>query len=167
MALGDLVPFRWGGLRRWEPDERPFEAFRHQMENLHRDMDRLFEGIWDGERGAFGSAEIVPKLDMTEDDKAFRVCIELPGMDEKDIDVTLTDRLLTIRGEKKEEKETKDKDVYRRERTYGSFRRALEIPSDVDAAKIDASFKKGVLTIELPKSEEAKEKIKHISVKAA
>jgi HSP20 family protein len=173
MALGDMVPWRWGGLRRWEGEDRPFDAYRREMDALHRDMDRLFTGLW-GESG--GTAlpdvwgrrrELVPQLDVTEDDKAFHVGIELPGMDEKDVDVTLSDRVLTIRGEKKEEKEQKEKDFFRRERAYGSFRRTLEVPSEVDAGKIEASFRKGVLTIDLPKTQEAQQKVKHISVKAA
>ena len=88
-------------------------------------------------------------------------------MDEKDVDVTLADRMLTIRGEKKEDKEQKEKNYYRRERAYGSFTRRIEIPAEVDATKIDASFNKGVLTIQLPKTKEAQQKVKHIDIKAA
>jgi HSP20 family protein len=96
-----------------------------------------------------------------------QVSVELPGMNEKDVDISLTDRFLTIRGEKKEEKETKEKDIYRRERSYGSFRRTLEIPTEIDSSKIEASFKNGVLTIQLPKTKEAQAKVTHIPVKAA
>ena len=88
---------------------------------------------------------------MAEDGKAFRVTIELPGMTDKDVAVSLTDRLLTIRGE----------------RRYGSFRRAFELPGDVDANKIEASFKNGVLTVDLTKTKEAQDKVKQIQVKAA
>ncbi|HEX6998575.1 MAG TPA: Hsp20/alpha crystallin family protein [Gammaproteobacteria bacterium] len=172
MAFGDMVPWRWGGLRRFQREARPFESFRREIESLHRDMDRLFERIW-GESEAmslpdyWGRRELVPQLDVVEDDKAFHVSIELPGMDEKDVDVTLSDQILTIRGEKKEEKETKEREFYRRERAYGAFRRSIEIPASVDTSKIEASFRKGVLTIDLPKTKEAQEKVKHISVKAA
>jgi HSP20 family protein len=104
---------------------------------------------------------------VTDDEKAFRVAVELPGMTDKDVSVTVKDRLLTISGEKTEEKEKKDKDVYRRERAYGSFRRTIELPGDVDTGKIEAAFKNGVLTIDLPKTKEAQESVKKISVKAA
>lgn len=173
MAMGDIVPWRRGGLRRWEPEARPFENFRREVESLHRDMDRLFEGLWSEGFGSsllpevWARGEIVPQLDVTEDNKAFAVKVDLPGLDEKDVEVALSDRILTIRGEKKEEKETKEKDFYRRERAHGTFRRSIEIPGAVDATKIEASFKKGVLTIQLPKTKEAQEKVKQIEVKAA
>lgn len=173
MAIGDMVPFKWGGLRRWERESEPVESFRRDMDRLHREIDRLFDGVLTESAGPswlsemWGRGALTPQLDVSEDDKAFRVNIELPGMDEKDVDVTLSDRILTIRGEKKEDKEQKDKNFYRRERAYGSFTRRIEVPADVDATKIDASFKKGVLTIELPKTAEAQKKVKHIAVKAA
>jgi HSP20 family protein len=173
MAIGDIVPWRWGGLRRWEREGRPSDNFRREMESLHREMDRLFEGLWSESFGAsllpevWARGEIVPQLDVSEDDKSFAVRVDLPGLDEKDVEVTLSDRVLTVRGEKKEEKEAKEKDYYRRERAYGTFRRSIEIPAAVDATKIEASFTKGVLTIRLPKTKEAQEKVKQIEVKAA
>lgn len=173
MAIGEMVPWRWGSLRRSERDDRALEGFRGDIASLHREMDRLFESLWnDGFSSPVLSAdwprmEVVPQLDVSEDDKSFSVKVDLPGMDEKDVEVTLSDRVLTIRGKKEEDKETKDKDYYRRERSYGSFRRSIEIPSAVDSAKIDASFRKGVLTVHLPKTKEAQEKVKHIAVKAA
>jgi HSP20 family protein len=170
MAIGDIVPWRWGGLR--QVSERPFEDFRGEIDSLHRTLDRLFENAWGGALPSLfaetpRTRDLVPRADVAEDDKSFRVTIELPGMIEKDVAVSLTDRVLTIRGEKKEEKETKDKDVYRSERRYGSFRRAFELPAEVDASKIEASFKNGVLTIDLPKTKEAQDKVKQIQVKAA
>ncbi len=116
---------------------------------------------------AWGHELTLPKIDETEDDKAFYMSIELPGMDEKDVDIMLSGRLLTIRGTKKEDKKAEGKDYYRRERKFGSFRRTLELPGEVDESKIEAFFKKGVLKIELPRTEEAQNKIKHIDVKAA
>jgi HSP20 family protein len=169
MAIGDLVPFRWGGLRRVDED-RTFDTLRAEMEALHRNIDRAFGNVLGGPSllgDVWASRDVVPSVDVTEDDKGFNVTVELPGMDEKDVAVSVADRVLTIRGEKKEEKEKKDKDVYRRERAYGSFRRVMELPADVDAENIAASFKKGVLTIALPKSKEAQAKVKQIPVKAA
>lgn len=172
MARGDIVPRRRRGLGRWEPEARPFESFGREMEALHRHIDRLFEGLWSEGSGSsppklWGRGEIAAELDVTEDDKAFTVKVDLPGLSEKDVEVTLSDRLLTISGEKQEEKETKEKDYYRRERAYGTFRRSIEIPAAVDAAKVEASFDKGVLTVQLPKTKEAQEKVKQIEVKAA
>lgn len=173
MALKELVPWRWGGLRRWEEEDQPFHAFHREMENLHREMNRVFDEMWRGtsrpslvsEAPSFG--EVMPHVDETEDDKAYHVAVELPGMDEKNIDVSLSDGLLIIRGEKKQEEEQKGKDFYRKERSFGSFRRVLPIPGEVDESKIEASFRKGILHIDLPKSAEAQKKVKHIDVKAA
>ncbi|HLT91134.1 MAG TPA: Hsp20/alpha crystallin family protein [Woeseiaceae bacterium] len=173
MALGEMVPWRWGSLRRAGRDERSLESFRDSIASLHREMDRLFESLWqDGFglsplAGDWTRLEPVPRLDVSEDDKGFTVKVDLPGMDEKNVDVTLTDRVLTIRGRREEDTESKDKDYYRRERTFGAFRRSIEIPAEVDVSKISASFKKGVLTIELPKTPAAQEKVKRIEVKAA
>ncbi|HSN69973.1 MAG TPA: Hsp20/alpha crystallin family protein [Steroidobacteraceae bacterium] len=174
MTLKELVPWRFGSLRRWDEDERAFPSFRRDFDNLHREMDRMIEEFFRGSplRGmqmtegmSFG--DVMPTIDVAEDEKVFRISVELPGMDEKDIDVTLTEGLLTIRGEKKQEHEDKGKEFYRKERSFGSFRRAIPLPVDVDESKIDASFKKGVLLINLPKTEEAKKKVRHIDVKAA
>jgi HSP20 family protein len=171
MAIGDLVPWRWGGLRRFGED-RSFDALRTDWESLHRNIDTLFENALSGGIGpsllsaAWTTGDVVPKLDFIEDDKTFRLTVELPGMTQKDVDISLTDRTLTIRGEKKEDKEKKDKEVYRRERAYGSFRRVMELPGDVDANKITAAFQNGVLTIDLPKTKEAQQKVRQIPVKA-
>jgi HSP20 family protein len=169
MAIGELIPWRWGGLRRIEEDQT-FDSFRREMDALHRNIDRAFASAWSGPSllsDSWITRDVTPRLDVTEDDKVFNVTVELPGMDEKDVAVSVTDRVLTIRGEKKEDKEKKDKEVYRRERAYGSFRRVMELPADVDAEKIEASFRKGVLTIALPKTQEAQAKVKQIPVKAA
>ncbi|MDT8320057.1 MAG: Hsp20/alpha crystallin family protein [Xanthomonadales bacterium] len=173
MTLKDMTPWRWGGLRRMDEEERPYGSFRRDMESLQKEMDRLFEDFWKGGAGPgwmgrsseFG--EVMPRVDETEDEQAFHIRVELPGMDKDDVDLTLSDGFLTIKGEKKREEEEKGKDYYRKEREFGSFRRSLPIPAEVDESKIDASFKKGVLNIELPKTEEARKKIKRISVKAA
>ena len=169
MAMGEPVPWRWGGLRRLD-DGRTFDSFRAEMEALHRSIDRAFGSMWSGPSllsDVWVSREVVPSVDVTEEEKGFNVTVELPGMDEKDVAVSVADRVLTIRGEKKEEKEKKEKNLYRSERAYGSFRREMQLPADVDAEKIDASFKNGVLTIVLPKSKEAQAKVKQIPVKAA
>jgi HSP20 family protein len=172
MGIGDIVPWRWGGLRRLGED-RGFDTVRNEMEALHRSIDRLFADAWSGQRppsllsDAWARGALVPRLDVTEDAKAFHVTVELPGMTDKDVAVSVADRLLCIRGEKKEEAEQKDKEVFRQERAYGSFRRDIELPGDVDSGKIEATFKNGVLTIDLPKTQEAQARVKQIPVKAA
>lgn len=172
MTISNLVPWRWGALPA-SADDRSLDVFRSEMESLHRTIDRLFADAWGGNlvpsllSETWTSGKIVPRLDVSEDDKAFRVTVELPGMSDKDVAVTVDERVLTVRGEKKEEKEQKDKNLFRSERAFGSFLRSIELPSDVDSAKIEAKFKDGVLTIDLPKTKQAQERVKQIPVKAA
>ena len=173
MTIKQIIPWRWGGLRSWEDENRPFESFLQRMDSLHKEMDHLFGDFWKGNERhtlmteSHGKFHVNPLIDETEDEKAFFIKVELPGMDQEDVDITLTDGRLTIRGEKKREEEEKGKDFYRHERSFGSFRRSLPIPVEVDESKIEASFKKGVLSIKLPKSDEARKKVKHIHVEAA
>ena len=109
----------------------------------------------------------MPTVDISETDKAYEITAELPGMDEKNVEVKLANGLLTIKGEKQDEKEEKKKDYHMRERSYGSFERSFQVPDGVDADKIEANFKKGVLTVILPKSAEAQKAEKKITVKSA
>ena len=113
---------------------------------------------------SFGKA---PAVDIAEKDKEYEITAELPGMDEKNIDVKFADGILTIKGEKTEEKEEKKKDYYLSERRFGSFQRSFQVPDGVDADKIDASFKNGVLTVILPKSAQAQKSEKKIAIKKA
>lgn len=172
-TLRELVPWRWGGLHPSRSEEKPFEHFRSEMVAIQRVMDRLFEDFWHdsghfpGAHESWSHGGIVAHLNEAENDEAYHITLELPGMDEKDVDVALSDGLLTIRGEKQQEDEEKDKDYFRKERVFGSFRRTLRLPGEVDESKIEASFKRGVLTIDLPKTEAAQKKVKHISIKAA
>jgi HSP20 family protein len=139
-----------------------FSLFRQEMNRL---FDNFFRGFdiepFEKRFGAFS-----PSVDITETDKEIKVAAELPGMDDKDIDVSLTKDTLTIKGEKKEEKEEKKKDYYRMERSYGSFSRTIPLPVEIDTEKVKAQFKKGVLTVNLPKTAKAIKETKKISVKA-
>ena len=110
---------------------------------------------------------VAPRIDISETDTELRIEVELPGIDEKDVCLTLTDNVLMIRGEKKAEREEKDKNYYVSERSFGSFQRAIPLPTEVDADKVEASFKNGVLTVRLPKTPEAEAKTRRIEVKAA
>lgn len=172
MRLRELTPWRRGGLGRVDVEERPFDTLRRDMEAFHRNMDHLFENFMGGRSRivlpeSWATGEMAPHLDETEDETAYHVNVELPGMDEKDVDVTLSDGLLTISGEKKLEEEEEAERFYRRERACGTFRRTLAIPGEVDEKKIKAEFHKGVLTIDLPKTKAAQEKVRHIEVKAS
>lgn len=106
----------------------------------------------------------MPRFDVAETEDAVVVEAELPGMTEKDVQVTLQDNVLTIKGEKKKEEETKKKNVYIAERSYGSFQRSLRLGPDLDTDKVQAGFKKGVLTITVPKTEPAKSQSRTIDI---
>jgi HSP20 family protein len=150
------------------------------MESLRQEIDRLFSDFglssWQPFRGPLAGRPLfrreltlgaIPAVDVIEGEKAYELTAELPGMDEKNVEVKVVNDTLTIKGEKQEEKEEKEKDYYLHERTFGSFERSFDIPEGVDAAKIEASFKKGVLTVTLPKKLEAQKPAKKIEVKAA
>jgi HSP20 family protein len=109
----------------------------------------------------------MPATEMSEDDKAYKISAELPGMDAKDVDVSVSGDMLVIRGEKHQDKEEKDKNYHFSERTYGSFQRAFELPDSVDRNKVAADFSKGVLTITLPKTAEAQKPAKKIEVRSS
>jgi HSP20 family protein len=108
-----------------------------------------------------------PAVDVVESEMAYEITAELPGMDEKNIEVKVANGSLTIKGEKQEEKEEKKKDYYLHERKFGSFERSFEVPDTFDVDKIEATFKKGVLSVTLPKKAEAQKPAKKVEVKAA
>jgi HSP20 family protein len=126
----------------------------------------MFDRFFDDERvGNILSEDksFVPAFDIAESDTEYSVIAELPGIDEKDIDVTLTDGILTIKGEKKQETEEKDGTYHRIERRYGSFQRSFRMPDGVQGDKIDATYKDGVLKLMIPKSENSE--VKKIEIK--
>jgi len=137
---------------------------------IQKEMNRLFDDFFRGfDIASFNDESwgtFSPSIDVREDGKALTVQVELPGMDEKDVEILLTDNTLTIKGEKKEEKGEKDKDYYHLERTFGAFHRVISLPEGIDSQKADAIFKKGILKISLPKTEEVKTKGKKIEIKS-
>jgi HSP20 family protein len=150
-----------------------WQSFRSEMDRLFDrfgsgfgfpSLRRMFdvEPMW---RSSFSFS--VPAIDLSEDEKAYKISAELPGIDAKDIDVSVTGDMIVLKGEKRQEKEQKDKNYHFSERTYGSFQRAFELPSSVDRNKVAADFSKGVLTITLPKTAEAQRPVKKIEVKSA
>ena len=163
MAIKDLIPWSRGRdvtVRRGE-DLNPFVS-------LHREMNRLFDEAFRGvDLAPLGLSERVfggaswPQIEVAETGKEIKVTAELPGLDEKDLDVHLANGVLTIRGEK--HAETEDEDRLFSERYYGRFERRIPL-EDVDENKVTASFKKGVLTVSLPKSPAAFERVKRIPI---
>jgi HSP20 family protein len=124
---------------------------------LRREMDRLLDRFWEGdfpEWPCFG--EWKPNQQRADTKDAILVKAEVPGIDPKEIEVTVQDQVLTIKGEKREEKEEKDEHRYRAERSYGTFARAIRLPAPVEAGKASATFKNGILTVKLPKGAAAK-----------
>jgi HSP20 family protein len=120
---------------------------------MDRLFDRFLEPAW-SEMPTLGDWS--PTVDVSEDKDAVTVKAELPGVEQKDIAVSLQDGVLSIKGEKRAEKEEKDKRYHRVERSYGAFYRSIQLPSTVDTGKVSATFKDGVVTITLPKAPEAK-----------
>jgi HSP20 family protein len=127
------------------------------MSSLRQEMDRLFDRFFEPQtEEALALGEWAPSLDLTETKDALVVKVEVPGLDPKDIQISLQEQLLTIKGEKKVEKEEKDERRHRVERAYGAFTRAIRLPVAVDGEKVTAGFKNGVLTVTLPKTPAAK-----------
>jgi HSP20 family protein len=155
MALMRWIPPH-RGLHRWEP-------FR-EIEEMKEAMDRLVDDVWRG-RPTLTRREWVPAVDMIDKKSELLVKAELPGMDRKDIHISITGDLLTIKGERKAEKETKEEDYYCCESSYGSFSRAVSLPVGVETDKITAEYKNGILEVHLPKTKEVKEKTKEVPVK--
>ena len=144
--------------------------------SFRTEMDRLFDRF----SGSWGIPSLgrmleaanavnlpTPAVDVSEDDAGYKVTAELPGMNEKEIEVVLSGDTLTIKGEKRQEKEQKEKNFYLSERSYGSFQRSFYVPEGVDRDKVAADFAKGVLTVTMPKTAKAVEQQKKIEVKAA
>ncbi|TGQ53106.1 Hsp20/alpha crystallin family protein [Mesorhizobium sp. M1C.F.Ca.ET.193.01.1.1] len=152
------------------------------FENLRREVDRLFDDFHPFDfrlpstRSLFGRElpghrsvtwPVAPAIDLVEKANGYEITAELPGIDEKNVEIKLANNVVTIKGEKKEEKEEKEKDYFLSERRYGSFQRSFQLPEGIDADKIDASFARGVLTVRLPKTAAAQKAEKKIAVKAA
>ncbi len=167
MPLKDLITWSHRKPVRVQDNSRyPIASLQREMSRLFDDFFRDFDGFGNLPSRAESLVEFSPKVDVNESNKAIEITAEVPGMDEKDVNVTLKDDTLTIEGEKKQEKEEKEKDYYHLERSYGSFQRSLRIPCEIESYKVDASFKKGVLKVTLPKSAEAQKNVRKIEVKS-
>lgn len=153
--------------RQFLPDLFGRSSGNDVFSNLHREVDRVFSDFGRGmpSFGDFGKNAMSLKVNVCETEGAVEVTAEIPGVKPEEIDVQLKDGMLTIKGEKKEEKDDKQKDYHVVERSYGMFERSFSLPADVDAGKVEASFDKGVLKVTLPKLPEAKSKVQKIAVK--
>ena len=168
MAVSDFLPSLWR--RRELPARReqqydPFVVLRQEMNEL---FDNFFRGI-EGTPTSFGLAGLpafTPAVDITESDGKLTVSVELPGLTEKDVQLFVEDDSLTVTGEKNTEREEKGENFYRRERSYGQFRRVIALPAEVDTSKIEARFKDGVLVVEMPKRPELEAKGTKVPIKA-
>jgi HSP20 family protein len=150
MERSSLVPWRGG-----------------ELTSFRREMDRLFDRFFEGWPFRVSAEERLwaPTADVSETAKEVIVKAEVPGMDPKDIDVSVQGDVLTLRGERKQEKEEKDENLHRVERSYGSFSRSVQLPSEVDTGKVNATYKDGILKINMPKTKAAG--VKKIEVKTA
>lgn len=154
----------------------PAKSERRPLHDLRSEIERMFDDAFSEfslmpfrrwrPSVRTGFEMTMPAMDVIENEKEYRITAELPGIEEKDLDVSVSDDLLTIRGEKRQEREEKTETRRLSERSYGSFERSLRLPAGADAEKIEANFRKGVLTITLPKSEEAQKRQRRIDVKA-
>jgi len=162
MVFGELAPFRRrpGAMRRTNDDTGLWD--------LQRQMNRMFDDFF-GDLGTplahVSGAAFMPRIDVEEKEKEYVLTAELAGVDEKDVDITVADGVLTIKGEKKDEREEKDSRCFVTERSYGSFTRSINLGDSVDADQIDAAYKNGVLTVKLPKVLEQVVEPKKIKIK--
>jgi len=160
-AVPARTPDAWRSFR--DDMDRLFERFsgRFGMPAFGRMFD--LEPAWRSESSFTFPA---PAVDVTEDDKTYKITAELPGLEDKNIEVVVSGDMLTLKGEKHYEKDEEDKNRHMSERAYGSFERAFSLPDGIDRDKIAANLAKGVLTITLPKSAQAQKQQKKIEVKA-
>jgi HSP20 family protein len=157
-----------------KPESAVLPTTFETMSRLEQDMDRMFHefwrrpflSLWDHEHSWLGRmlSLQLPAMDVYEEKDQVVVKAELPGLSKEDLDVTLTESTLTLKGEKKKEEEVKEKNFYRSERFSGSFVRTIELPSEVKTDQTKASFKNGVLEIRLAKTEDAKRKVTKVKI---
>jgi HSP20 family protein len=161
MALRDLIS--WGREQPSVPSRRGEEV--SPFLTLHREMNRLFDDVFnnfDNTPSLLGRMPAWPSVEVVQSDKDVRISAELPGLDEKDVEVLVDDDVLTIRGEKRSE--TEDQERRFSERYYGRFERVIPLPFAVEEDKAEASFNNGVLTVTLPRSAKAEDKAKRIAI---
>ena len=169
MDLQKFSPWNW--FKREEQSGRgellPARRGDDPLARMHREMDRMFEdffGAFDTPSSWKSDLVLRPNIDIAESKKAYRISVEVPGVDEQDIDLTLDGDALIISGDKRQESEDDEDGFHRIERRYGSFRRVLTLPTDADADRISAKFRNGVLRIEIPRTRESSDSSKRIEI---
>lgn len=188
MSVKKWIPWNWfkkeeEDADRTIPVQRAFAqdrgyALTQPIECFHREFDRLFEQAFRGfGLSPLGSGRTLtaqtadgmlrPTLDLGSTDKEYTISLEIPGVDEKDVKIEIADDVLTIRGEKKQKNEEKGKNYYRMERSYGTFQRTLSLPEDADQDGVRATFKKGILTVTMPRKALPATNVRQIPVQCA
>ncbi len=170
MKLSRIKPFNWFNREEWSPGA--LLPWRGQpgdpLARLHREMDRMFEGVlgshWPDWTAQSASLELWPDIDIAESKNAYRISVEVPGVEEKELDLSVDGDSLIISGEKRQTHEEDEQGFHRVERRYGSFRRSLSLPGDADADGIKASFENGVLKINIPRREKAQSSGRRIMI---
>jgi len=167
MAITDLLP--------WNREEGKVPVKREEEDaslSLRDEMNRLFDDFFNRRYGMFDWPELweqqmgdfIPRMDVNESGSKIEVSVELPGIEREDIDLSISNNVLSIRGEKRAEEEDKGKRYYRLERSYGSFHRSIPLGAEVDEDNVEATFKRGVLKVTLPKTTESIDRSKRIVV---
>jgi HSP20 family protein len=164
MAFPSLLPSLW---RDPQGNELGFDQLQKEVDRVFRNFARGFPVPTLTSEEGFPFGRFVPKIDINESDGKMEISVELPGVPEDAIEVSLTDNVLTIKGEKKSETEDKDKDYHVVERSYGMFQRVIQLPFDPGKAEPEATFRDGVLRITIPKPTEAAEKKRKIEIRSA
>jgi len=171
MAITDMIPWKRKETEHEEEEGRSLAVREDPMLAFQQQMNRMFDDVFRGWGiEPFGTARgglemFSPRVDVTETERKIKVSAELPGLGEEDVDVSLSRNVLTIRGEKRQERERRGENFLRSERSYGSFTRQIPLPAEVYPDEVDAVFRNGVLTVTLPKAEKAQAR-KRITVKA-
>jgi HSP20 family protein len=144
------------------------KGYYNPFQELQKQMNDLFGTFFDDSPSLLAARDkygaFTPKFDISESDKAIDLSAELPGIEEKDIDISVEKNILSIAGEKRFEEEKKEKNYHLTERSYGSFRRSFSLPDGIAVDKIEAKFNNGVLTMHLPKTEAAKKKVTKVKI---
>jgi HSP20 family protein len=150
------------------PRETAYSPFYALQRRINRDFDALFNRFFSDEWPAWPSeSEIGPRINVSEKDGVIQVEAEVPGLESKDLEVSVNENILTLKGEHREEKEEKGKEMIRKEFSCKSFQRSIALPARVQAEKAEASFDKGILKLKLPMAQEDRERVKKIPIKAA
>lgn len=178
MDFGKLAPWNW--FKKEEEESGKVVPVKHDskksdlpvsIHDLHTEFDRLFNTLKESFSTSWPSTSLMktdwfkPSLDVASNEKEYSIKVELPGIDPTHITLEYSSDTLKIKGEKRQEKEEKDKDFYRIERSYGSFQRTLDIPEDADADNITSNYKDGVLSITIPRKQLPKKETKKIEIK--